>query len=178
MAFCAKCGAQVEDGVKFCPGCGASVGEAQQTQQAQGGFADKVKNLNNTSDSTSEYDANDIQANKTMAVLSYLGPLALIPYLSCKQSKYAQFHAKQGMNLLIVWVGYVIIDILLNLIKVTRTSTLWGIPYEYQTTPWFVGLITWVLGLAISVLAIIGIINAVKGRAKELPLIGKIKIFK
>ena len=29
MIFCGNCGAQVPDGVKFCPGCGQAVGEAQ-----------------------------------------------------------------------------------------------------------------------------------------------------
>lgn len=187
MAFCAKCGAQIEDGAKFCPACGASVGEngqgaQQQQQQTQGGFADKVKNINNTADTTSEYDANDIQNNKAMAVLSYFGLLALIPFFCCKQSKYAQFHAKQGMTLLIVDVCYSIVSFLLNLIKVTRvsTTTYYGIaiPYEYQVTPWFISVILWILGLGILALVIIGIINAAQGKAKELPLIGKIKIFK
>ena len=39
-------------------------------------------------------------------------------------------------------------------------------------------VITWAVGILIIVLAIIGIINAVQGKAKELPIIGKIKILK
>lgn len=32
MAFCGKCGAKIDDGVKFCPSCGAAVSEKSNTQ--------------------------------------------------------------------------------------------------------------------------------------------------
>ena len=35
MAFCGNCGTKVEDGVKFCPGCGAAINtQPQQAQEA------------------------------------------------------------------------------------------------------------------------------------------------
>ena len=33
MAFCGKCGAQLNDGAKFCPSCGAPTGSEQAQQQ-------------------------------------------------------------------------------------------------------------------------------------------------
>ncbi len=113
-----------------------------------------------------------------MAILSYFGILVLVPLLGAKQSKFAQYHAKQGVNLCIVWIGVCILDFLLGFIKTTRTEYLYGIPYEYSSTPWFISLITWLLSVAVAVLAVIGIVNVVKGRAKELPIIGKFNILK
>ena len=34
MAFCGKCGQKIEEGIKFCPACGAPV-EVNATQSAQ-----------------------------------------------------------------------------------------------------------------------------------------------
>lgn len=182
MAFCAKCGAALTDGEKFCASCGNPVEQpAQQAapQQAapqQGNFADTVKNLNNTPDSTSAFDPTDIANNKGMAVLAYLGPLWFIPKFASKASPYAQYHCGQGFNVLLLWAADIILSILLGLIKVPHTNAYWG--YTYYSSPWWVTLITWLISLAVSILAIIGIINAAKGQAKELPLIGKIKILK
>ena len=43
---------------------------------------------------------------------------------------------------------------------------------------WVVNILTGVLSLAFLVFAIVGIINAAQGKAKELPVISKIKILK
>ena len=107
-----------------------------------------------------QFTQEDIQNNKVMAVLSYFGILALIPFLAAKESPYAQFHAKQGLTLFIVEIVYSVLSVILAFIPV-------------------IGLIvSGVLGLCVFVLAILGIVNAVQGQAKELPIIGMIKIFK
>ena len=104
MTYCGKCGAQVQDGVKFCQGCGAAVetkveNNAQQAQPAsqppQNDFSQKLQNLNNTADTTAEFDAQDITSNKAMAILAYFGPLVLIPIFAAKQSKFARYHSNQ-----------------------------------------------------------------------------------
>lgn len=41
-----------------------------------------------------------------MAVLAYFGILVLIPILAAKESKFARFHANQGLILLITGVAY------------------------------------------------------------------------
>lgn len=107
-----------------------------------------------------QFTQEDIQNNKVMAVLSYIGILALIPFLAAKESPYAQFHAKQGLTLFIVEIVYSVLSVILAFIPV-------------------IGLIvSGVLGLCVFVLVILGIVNAVQGQAKELPIIGMIKIFK
>ena len=125
-----------------------------------------------------EDEARDAQENKLMGVLAYFGPLAFIPLLAKKDSPFAQYHAKQGITLFALDVVYMLLNWLLRLIKVTRTTEVWGIPVETQVTPWFVTLPLAILSIGILVLALIGIINAVKGRKQPLPLIGNINIIK
>lgn len=186
MAFCGKCGTKVDEGVKFCPACGAQMEEteqtAQQTQNTQQqtenkeDFGAKIAGLNNTKDSTSNFDAADIAQNKGMTVLAYLGLLWLIPFFAKKDSPYTRYHCKQGFNLLLVEIAYTIVSSILRaIIKV---------PYNYygyyvgSYTPGWLSTILWLISIPILILAIIGIINAANGKAKELPIIGKFKILK
>ena len=180
MAFCSKCGAEIPEGSAFCPACGAPVAgdanAANNAGQAQNSFANSIKNINNTPDYTSEIDPADAQQNKIYGVLAYLGILVLIPIFAApKNSRYARFHSNQGLVLLIFSVGYTIISsILRGIIKVREDF--WG--YVYSYTPEWVNVILGLLSIPFIVLAIIGIVNAVQGKCKELPVIGKIKILK
>ena len=153
MLTCKQCGTQVEDGVMNCTNCGASI-EAPVQQNQPIDLSEKFNELNNTADTTSEYDAQDIEKNKVMAVLAYI--LFFIPLLAAKDSKFARFHTNQG---LVLFLGGII------------ASVVAVIP----VIGWIVAPIA---GLVITVLAVIGIINALNGRAKELPVIGKFKILK
>jgi len=181
---CTQCGAQNPDNGAFCVGCGQPLAAPQAQQyapQPQQYAPPPPQQFPQYAAPAAPADdeAKDAADNKVMGILAYCGPLALIPFLTKKDSPFAQYHAKQGMTLLVVWVGYFILNWLLRLIKVTRTVTsVWGLPIESRVTPWFIVLITTLLSLAICILAILGIISAVKGEKKELPLIGSIKIFK
>ena len=176
MAFCGKCGKQVSDDVKFCSGCGASIG-AEAAQPAAPVKPNAFQRLNNTADTTEEFTAQDISDNKAMAVLSYFGPLVLIPWLAAPQSKFARYHAKQGVVLCLLAVAYAIISaILCAIIKVDYT--LYGWNTGIKVTPGWLTTILWLISIPICILAIMGIVNAVQGKAKELPVIGKIKLMK
>lgn len=98
----------------------------------------------------------DSEKNKWMGVLAYL--IFFIPLLADKDSEFGKFHANQGLNLLLlsiaVGIGGSIIPIL----------------------GWFV--ILPVGGILCLVLFIMGIINAINEKLKELPLIGSIKLIK
>ena len=95
MAMCKNCGARIADNAATCPCCGAPAGTTAED------FINKVKNLNNTSDHTHTFYPPDVQANKLMAVLSYLSWLVLIPIFAAKDSPYARFHVNQGLILAI-----------------------------------------------------------------------------
>jgi len=118
---------------------------------------DKVEDqFKNTPDSTAEYDPEDIKANKVMAILSYIGILVLIPLFAAKNSKFARFHTNQGLVLFIAALLVSAADWFLGKIHL--------------------GIIGWILDVLVFVLAIIGIVNAAQGKAKELPWIGKFRI--
>ena len=164
MAFCGKCGTQLPEGSNACPNCGAATNPnaqqngAQQQNTQQGGFNAAVNNFTNTKNTTGEFDPADIQNNKIMAVLAYIGILFLVPLLAAKDSKFARFHANQGLVLFLT-------DIIVGIAS--------GILVWIPIIGWLISL---VLSIALFVFMIIGIVNAAQGQAKELPLIGSIKI--
>ena len=123
----------------------------------------KINEFNNTKDSTSEFDPNDIKQNKVMAILAYLSWLVLIPLFAAKESKFARYHCNQGIMLaiaeIIVWVIFGILSI---------------IPY----VGWIFIVLNSLISLVCLVFAVTGIINAANGKAKELPFIGKFNILK
>ena len=122
-----------------------------------------VNDLMKSDDLTKNYDVQDINANKSMGILSYLWILVLVPIFTAKESRFAMFHAEQGITLAIAETAVMILAIIFGFIPVV------GFVF---------GIIFWLVDLALFVLAIIGIVNAANGKAAELPLLGKIKIVK
>lgn len=87
----------------------------------------------------------DVEDNKTMAVFSYVWILCLVPLLGKKDSKFAQFHAKQGLVLFII-------ELLAGLIF------------------WF-PMIGQLLMLCLIIISILGIIKALNGEWWKIPYI-------
>lgn len=144
------------------------------------------KSFMDVKDETSSFDKKDIEAGKAMSVISYLGVLSLIPYLTEKKNGYVRFHAIQGLNLFIIELIYsVVYGILTSIIKVDGScgagyygslASAFGV--TCKVTPWWVTVPLGLIGLCFTVLAIIGIINACQNKAKELPIVNQIKIVK
>lgn len=88
--------------------------------------------------------------NTGMAVIAYLGILAIIPLIAAKDDPYVKFHLKQGLVLLALEIIFLIFSI---------------IPIFFIFIP--------IVYLGLLVLSIIGIVNAVKGEEKLLPLVGQ-----
>ncbi len=103
----------------------------------------------------------DVQDNKAMAILSYIGPLVFVPFFAAKHSPFAQYHALRGMNLLI-----------LGAIATVGSSILTNIPF----IGWIFSIVNWAASVCWVVLMVFGIINAAKGECKDLPVIGSIRI--
>ena len=133
----------------------------------QESLQEKLSELNNTADTTAQYDEQDIQKNKVMAILAYFGILVLIPIFAAKESKFARFHSNQGLILLVAEVLYYIVYTVLSGILLSISMKLF----------WLLSILS-LLGFAFLVWFIIGIVNAAGGRAKELPLIGHFKLLK
>lgn len=113
-------------------------------------------NINNTAGSTNEvFDLQDIEKNKAISGLSYI--IFFLPLLVCPDSRYGRFHANQALILFIASIGG---SIILSIIP-------------------FIG---WVLlpvfSVVVMVFAILGLVNGIGGKAKELPLIGRFRLLK
>ena len=109
-------------------------------------------------------------------MLSYIGLLVLIPIFGASRSPFARFHANQGVVLLIFNVAY----------SIARAITM-GIMRALLYHEYFIsGKIifhiangaTGLVQVLFVVWMVIGIVNAAKGRARELPIIGRIRILK
>ena len=145
MAFCGKCGKEMDDGAKFCPSCGASATGKPAVQAAQ------VVEI--------QADPNDAESNKGMAIIAYI--LFFVPLITGdhKKSPFVMFHTNQGLLLFLFSVGGSIISSILVII--------------------IIGILLWaVVGIASLIFLILGIMNAVNGRMKPLPIIGKFEIIK
>ncbi|WHH60928.1 hypothetical protein [Petroclostridium sp. X23] len=105
------------------------------------------------SDAVPAFDPEDIAKNKTMAGLAYL--IFFLPLIVCPQSKFARFHANQGLLLLILGFAG---NIVLSMIPIIG---------------W---LLMPIFAIFILVLGVMGLINGLNGKVKELPLIGKFKL--
>lgn len=172
MAFCSKCGAQIGEEAQFCSSCGAAVGAASGAgtgangQQTEYRSAAGQQNVNG-------FDPADVAQNKAMGILSYLGILVLIPLFAAKNSKYARFHANQGLILFLLEVCIGIVS--------------WIVPSIFLGI-WYVGGIYYLvkalnvifklLDLGCLALSIFGIVNAAQGKKQELPVIGKFRLVK
>ncbi len=88
--------------------------------------------------------------NMFMAILAYIGPLVIISYLVSKDDHFVKFHIKQGLALFVIeviaWLIMSIFPMIWILWKIVHFGTV--------------------------ILSIVGIIYAIQGKEKELPLVG------
>ncbi len=134
-----------------------------------GGFIDQIKNfILNTPKCKDQISPQDIADNKTLSIFAYFGLLFLIPWLACKNSRFARFHANQGLL-------YFLFAIAAS-IAVSIVTFIFGfIPILGV----IVNVIMWLVYYVASIgYLVLGIYNVVKGRANELPIIGKFRIIK
>ena len=180
MKNCPKCGTELGEGVAFCSNCGAVIEQQQPNYQGepQGKTAnagEKAKGifqkLFDFSDKTNEFVPEDIEKNKVLSLFSYLGILFLIPLFAAKDSKFARFHTNQGLVLFLV-------DIVLYIVNTVLSVVLGIIPFIGPIIAGILDLVFSLAGILLFAWAIMGIVNAVTGKAKELPFIGKIRILK
>ena len=136
---------------------------------------DKIKGLfTNLQDKTADYSKEEIENGKLMALLSYIGILALIPYFAEKENKYVRFHAIQGLNLLII---NLVVSAASFVVAIVAT-VLFIIP----VIGWILGFLLYlVIGLVpvgLLVISILGVVYSLQGNAKELPIVNQIKFIK
>ena len=89
----------------------------------------------------------DVEENKAIAALSYAWILCLVPLLGKRKSKFAQFHAKQGLVLFIIeligtlvyWFpifgqALMLVLVVVSIMGIIKTlnGEWWKIPYIYD----------------------------------------------
>lgn len=99
-------------------------------------------------------DTKDVQANKLIAILAYV--IFFLPLLTEKRSRFAMYHANQGLALLLLAVGVNIVGAAVPIIG------------------WFI--VAPVGNLVTLVLFIIGVVHAANGEMQPLPLVGNLEL--
>lgn len=110
--------------------------------------------MNGENKNLGQAERTDAADNKAMAILAYI--LFFVPLLAAKQSKFAMYHANQGLILFLTAVAVNIVSSIIPIIG------------------WL--LIGPLANLGLFILAIVGILNAAGGRWNPLPLIGGVRI--
>ena len=102
----------------------------------------------------------DLSGNKSMAILAYLGPLILIPFLTeAKNDSFVKFHLKQGLT-------FIIVAIIWSFVASALGTILWALGLGFLT------LLFTLISLGLFVIDILGIVNAANGKMNPLPIIG------
>lgn len=198
VVFCSKCGTNVTHQTQPTGAAQQQSAPNQQqvnstqqnqtaTQSYNGTTSDKFKaGVNsavnntksfffNTTDETSMQDADDVKENKILALISYLGYIFFIPMIVKPYSRYLRFHGNQGLTLCLYLIAVSIVStVITSLIGIAGHASI-GAAIAVTIINSIIALIFY--GSYI-VLAVIGIYNAVKGYARELPVIGRIRILR
>ncbi len=102
----------------------------------------------------------DIESGKTMGILAYI--FFVIPLLAARDNKFAMYHTEQAI---ILWIAFVLIYIvlwILTFIIGQISSSIACVVSIAGILPWIAYLVLWIMGL----------MNAIGGKVKELPVIG------
>ena len=102
----------------------------------------------------------EIESGKTMGILAYI--FFVIPLLTSRDNKFAMFHTEQAI---ILWIAFVIIYIALMIL----TYVIGMISNSIACVVSILGILPWIAYL---VLWVMGLMNAIGGKVKELPVIG------
>lgn len=140
-------------------------------------MGDKIKKLLDTRDFSDQYTQEDVNKNRVFGILSYIGILFLVGIFAAKDSAWRKFHSNQGLVLCIADVAGVVVLWLISFIFGLMTGISY-IGWLFSVLYWITRIVLWLYTLATTGLMVFGIINAAKGKAKELPLIGKFRIIK
>lgn len=200
MPFCPKCGTEYQEGAKFCAKCGGNLdGSVAPVPVNQGpGFFQKILDTKNV---TSTMDVNDINAGKAMSILAYCAVLAYLlvswifggflafivmagmlvaPCILAKKSKFLQYHLSMIFPAIL---GVFAVEAIESFISSKLYwAVYWGLSFSASSfVATLVGVIlAWLIhiifmGIPIMIL-VIGLMNAIGGKAKDLPLIGRFKL--
>lgn len=102
----------------------------------------------------------DIQDGKTMAILAYI--FFIIPLLAARDKKFAMYHTEQAIALYLAFIVIYIAMWILTYIVGMISSSLACVISILGILPWIAYLVLWIMGL----------MNAIGGKLKEIPVVG------
>ncbi len=163
---CISCHHEIPDDARFCNNCGAQQPSGQQgAAQPQGAYqGQNAGQGQNASQGTYQgqgsaphanevFTVEDVERNKVIAALGYI--IFFLPLIAAPESPFARFHANQSLLLLILSVAGNIILSVIPFINVVLAP---------------------LFSLLCFVLFIMGLVNTLNGKARELPVIGQYRI--
>lgn len=86
-------------------------------------------------------NSKDVEDNKLIAAIGYVSILFVLPMFLKKNSKFAQFHAKQGLLLFIIEVVCTWLPFLWPVLVLAILAALWGIKSSLEGKYWEIPLI-------------------------------------
>ena len=107
--------------------------------------------------------AEDIEKNRAFAILSYLWILFVVGLIAAPNSKFAKYHANQGLVLFLASIIGAVSCTVIGFIPFVNFVLLIAVPLLWAG--WLV-------------LTILGIVNSAGGQCKPLPLIGHFELIK
>jgi len=110
-----------------------------------------MKSTETKSGMSPDFDPRDIEENKVVAAIGYIFILCLVPLLGKKDSAFAQFHGKQALVLTIAWFMIFVVGII----------------------PILGWLVFFFGSIILTVLSVMGIINALAGKYWEIPVVSE-----
>ncbi len=102
------------------------------------------------------FDQKDIDENKVLAAISYLGILVLIPLLVKKDSKFVMEHARQGLALFIAEIIVWLIELIFSWIPFVGT---------------IIAILADICYVVFAIVSIIALIYALMGKCWKIPLV-------
>ena len=165
MAKCVNCGEELKESEAVCPVCGTLVLREENKEDEQSEKPAENTPVKEKDDRTDEYDPADIAQNKTKSVLCYVWVFVLIAVFDAKDSDFVRFHRRQGLILLAAETLYAVnVYLTLSFLRMALPNILVVLA----------GAVLYAGFALFIVLMIKGIKAAARGKAKELPVIGRL----
>lgn len=140
---------------------------------------DKIKEkiavfMSNIKDYTETFSLEEIESGKALSIVSYLIPL--VPFILSKKNNYVRFHTLNGMNILFTYLIFLIIKRTLSYIFGTPCDLVSGL--KCMILPISLRIFFSFVNMIFSFIVLYGLLNVCNNKAKEIPIISKIKLFK
>ena len=136
---------------------------------------DKIKVfMSSIKDYTDSFSLEEIESGKALSIVSYLIPI--IPFILSKKNNYIRFHTINGMNIFFTYLIFLIIKRTLSYIFGTPCDLVSGL--KCIILPISLRMFFALANMIFSFIVLYGLLNVCNNKAKEIPIISKIKLFK